>query len=61
MTDIEIGERKAARNILSFIEAVCFSKEYLQFRVNQGSNGQRDLIIKMIKEKYLDWQKRKIL
>lgn len=54
MTDIEIGERKAARNILSFIEAVCFSKEYLQFRVNQGSNGQRDLIIKMIKEKYLD-------
>lgn len=53
MTDIEIGERKAARDILSFIETVCFSKEYTQFRVNKGSNGERDLIIRTIKEKYL--------
>lgn len=53
MTDMEIGERKAAREILSFIELVCFSQEYVQFRVNQGSNGERDLIIKTIKERFL--------
>lgn len=53
MTDIEIGERQAARDILSFIELVCFSEEYMQYRVKYGSNGQRDLIIDTIKERYL--------
>lgn len=53
MTDMEIGERKAARDILSFIELVCFSQEYVEYRVNNGSNGQRDLIMKTIKERYL--------
>lgn len=53
ITDIEIGERNAARKILSFIELVCFSKEYEEFRINKGTNGQRDLIIKTIKETFL--------
>jgi len=35
------------------IESVCFSEEYHNFRIDNGSNGQRDLIIKKIKEKYL--------
>lgn len=50
--DIELGERKAAREILTVIEEICFSEKYSDFRVNQGSNGQRNLIISEIKEKY---------
>lgn len=50
--DIELGERKAAREILSLIEEIYFSEEYTDFRINKGSNGQRDLIIAKIKEKY---------
>lgn len=50
--DIELGERKAAREILTMIEEICFSEEYGGFRINQGSNGQRDLIITKIKERY---------
>lgn len=50
--DIELGERKAAREILSLIEEICFSEEYTDFRINKGSNGQRDLIITKVKEKY---------
>ena len=53
MTDKEIYQKKTAREILSFIEEVCFSKQYLNFRVNYGSNGQRDLIIHYIKDQYL--------
>ena len=53
MTDIEIGERLAARDILSYIERVCFSKEFEEYRVARGTGGQRDLIIKYIKENYL--------
>ena len=45
-------ERRVAREILNIIERVCFSTEYVTYRVDYGSNGQRDLIIKMIKEKY---------
>lgn len=54
MTDIEIGERVAARDILSFIESVYFSERFAKYRQDYGSHGQRDLIIKYIKEKYLD-------
>ena len=38
------------KSILDKIEEVCFSKkqEWVDFRVSQGSNGQRDLIIKFI-------------
>lgn len=53
MTDQEIYSKQTAREILSFIEEVSFSKKYLNFRVNYGSNGQRDLIIHFIKSNYL--------
>ena len=38
------------KSILDKIEEVCFGKkqEWVDFRVSQGSNGQRDLIIKFI-------------
>ena len=32
-----------------------FSEEFKDYRIDYGSNGQRDLIIKFIKEKYLNW------
>ena len=35
------------------IESVSFSEEYRDFRIDRGSNGQRDLIITKIKEQYL--------
>ena len=53
MTDIEIGERIAAREILSYIEQVYFSERFKDFRDARGVNGQRDLIINFIKEHYL--------
>ena len=52
MIDKEIYQRATAREILNMIEEICFSEHYLEFRINKGSNGQRDLIIKLIKEKY---------
>lgn len=45
-------EKRVAREILSIIEKICFSDEFREYRVNQGSNGTRDLIIKLIKERY---------
>ena len=38
--------------VLDKIKEVCFSreKEWVDFRVSQGSNGQRDLIIKFIED-----------
>ena len=53
MTDKEIYQKKTARDILSMIEEVCFSKNFIEFRVSYGSNGQRDYIINYIKRKYL--------
>ena len=35
--------------VLNKIKEVCFSKEWIPFRVDKGSNGQRDLIIDYIK------------
>ena len=52
MTDIEIGQKMADREILTMIEKICFSKEYFEYRVNYGSNGQRDLIINSIRKLY---------
>ena len=52
MEDKELFQRQAARDILSIIEVVCFSKAYIKFRADNGSNGQRDFIIDYIKEKY---------
>ena len=53
MTEKQLIERRVAREILTIIETICFSKEYGEFRVNNGSNGERDLIIKSIKSQYL--------
>lgn len=43
---------RVAREILSMIETVCFSDEFREYRLNNGSNGVRDLIIKNIKKTY---------
>ena len=45
-------EKRVAREILNIIERISFSEEYKEYRISYGSNGQRDLIIQMIKERY---------
>ena len=45
-------EKRVAREILNIIERISFSEEYKEYRIAHGSNGQRDLIIQMIKERY---------
>ena len=45
-------EVQVAKEILSMIETIYFSKDYLEYRVNYGSHGTRDLLISMIKERY---------
>lgn len=45
-------EKRVAREILSTIERICFSEEFKEYRLNNGSNGTKDLIIKSIKERY---------
>jgi len=45
-------EKRVAREVLSIIEKICFSDEFKEYRIDQGSNGTRDLIIKLIKERY---------
>ena len=54
--DYELGKKAAAREILNYIEHICFSKddEIIKFRVNRGSNGVRDSIIEFIRSKYLE-------
>jgi len=37
-------------NVLKVIETVCFSDAWRKFRINYGSNGERDYIIKFIKQ-----------
>ncbi len=49
---INVQKKRVAREILSTIEMICFSDEFREYRINQGSNGERDLIIKLIKERY---------
>lgn len=48
----EYVKNKVAREILSMIEQVYFSEEFREYRINYGTNGQRDLIINNIKETY---------
>ena len=36
--------------ILSKIKEVCFSKKWTQFRIDNGSNGQRDYLINFIEK-----------
>ena len=45
-------EQRVAREILSKIEEVCFSRGFFDYRVNYGSNGQRDYILNWIKSRY---------
>lgn len=52
MDNDTIIKKRTAREILSMIELVCFSDEYREYRIDNGSNGQRDIIIKMIKNNY---------
>ena len=53
MNEKELIQKEVAREILTIIEKVCFSEEYRDFRIDNGSSGERNLIIKMIKEQYL--------
>lgn len=50
--DENLIKKKVARDILSIIEEIYFSEEYLDYRVNNGSNGTRDLIIEAVQSKY---------
>ena len=52
MTNEEIIKKRVAREILSMIETICFSEEFKDFRIGQGSNGTKDLIIERIKNTY---------
>lgn len=45
--------RKVAREILTMLEKIYFSEEYKEYRINQGSNGTRDLVLASIKGRYL--------
>ena len=51
MTD----QQQVAYDILNIIKTYAYSKEdkYIQFRVNNGSKGVIDAIIKYIKDVYL--------
>lgn len=53
MTNNQVIERRVAREILSIIETIYFSDEYKEYRIDQGSNGTRDLILSSIKNMYL--------
>lgn len=44
--------KQTAQEILNMINEIYFSEQYKKFRLDNGSNGQRDLIIKKIKETY---------
>lgn len=46
------AEKRVATDILHIIDVVCFSEEYRDFRVGWGSKGQRDLIIRTIRDRY---------
>ena len=52
MTDEKRIEKRVARQILAMIEKIYFSNEYLQYRVNYGTNGARDLLIDSIRNLY---------
>ena len=49
---LEAVKQQTALEILDIINEVCFSDKYKFYRIDMGSNGQRDLIIHKIKEKY---------
>ena len=45
-------EKRTAKEILNFINMVCFSEEWMEWRFRNGSNGIRDIIIEHIRNKY---------
>ena len=47
---IECDDTVSRDAILSKIKEVCFSKEWIQFRVDNGSRGQRDFLINYIEQ-----------
>ena len=48
-------ERKVANDILKTINEVCFGKEYRDFRIDHGSNGQREPYIQdLIKQEIVE-------
>lgn len=49
MSNEEIIKKRVAREILSMIETVCFSEEFREYRVNNGSNGTRIWLLKILK------------
>ena len=53
-TDEKVIERRVAREILNLIDRIYFSQEYKQYRINNGSNGARDLLIDSIRKTYLE-------
>jgi hypothetical protein len=52
---LKLNEKKTAYDILNVIKAYAYSKEneFIQFRVNNGSKGVIDAIIKYIENTYL--------
>lgn len=52
MNSEDVIRKRVAREILSMIETVCFSEEFREYRLNNGSNGTRDLIMNNIKNTY---------
>ena len=52
MNNEDVIKKRVAREILSMIETVCFSDEFREYRINNGSDGTRDLIITKIERTY---------
>lgn len=52
--DHEQCKKEAAKEILNFIQKVCFSKEHedVMFRVDNGSRGQIIKIMQFIQDRY---------
>lgn len=58
LSDLEyykMGKKAAAKEILNYIENICFSTEdpMVKFRANNGSNGVRNNIIEFIRSEFL--------
>lgn len=45
-------EKRVAREILNIIEQIYYGKDYMEHRINYGSNGTIDLILSTIADRY---------
>ena len=52
MTNEEVISKRVARDILNEIDRIYFSEEFREYRINYGSNGQRDYLIQWIQDTY---------